>query len=764
MWNKLKSAAQHPAVQLIKKICGDPVQLYIILLMTSIMEYYHPAMNWLYTLLAVFISLVLMKFYDFVARHKYIGPLCYLVFLVLGIGGVKLIADYGQLQYLVGFLVWFMTPQDVLEFSIWYTIAIYLLMLGFLSSAVYYFAKVRYRMVMQFLLMLIPMSLYAKEGIQMPALLVILLLGSYFLLMVYCRQLRETPDVRRIRSFHGSMSVTAYVLSFSILAAVIPKPTIVADREYIENAMAFSSWSDILMEAISMFNDSTDNSAMMSANGRTLYYAKGTETLRLRTQTYTYYDENDAWHKDNDYDYPEYKYTTVTFRKPQDVLQVILDAAEEDSDFAAAYGLTEFTGHTLPEQTLQQLTVVNFLDGTNMIPTPTRIESLNETFHQDTMVSEHGALTPLQRTYDMLDTFHLSYYSDAYVRYEQVRKVLCSIRPESYASLLQDAMKILEKSDTESAQLLSDCLEEYHDAQEYLSYCMEQDYRSEVVDTLAAEITAGLTSDYEKAKAIEVYFTENDFVYDLTYQKAKGDNIDQFLTESKTGVCYEFATAMVLLCRSAGLPARYAQGYSMSEPVDATINGIDMNYAIKARSAHGFPEVYISGYGWVSFEPTVAGQEEMGDGTAENFYVMLWGLVLLGLSVVAVVIYLLLPTLREKYFLHKTARLQPQQAAPAIFRHMRTALRLPDSGTVMELAQHSEQFIVSADRMQFLYQQLDILLYDPQEYAVQTVRTMDAQTSQMLDSYRLWQEERKAYEREQKRIRRAEKKKMKRIK
>ncbi|MBR2913078.1 MAG: hypothetical protein IKC40_04065, partial [Oscillospiraceae bacterium] len=93
--------------------------------------------------------------------------------------------------------------------------------------------------------------------------------------------------------------------------------------------------------------------------------------------------------------------------------------------------------------------------------------------------------------------------------------------------------------------------------------------------------------------------------------------------------------------------------------------------------------------------------------------------------------------------------------------HMRTALRLTDSGTVMELAGNSEKFTVSADRMQLFYQQLDSLLYDPQEHAERSVHTTDVQTLQLLDAYRLWQTERKAYEREQKRIRRAEKRKKK---
>ncbi len=754
MWDKLQNAVRHPAVQLVKTLCGDPVQLYTILLITSAMQYYHSSMNWLYTLLSVFLTLGLMKFYDFVARHKWIGPVCYLAFLIAGIFAVHLITEIGWREYPTTFLVWFLTPQSVLEFTGWYTAAIYLLMVGFLSSAVYYFSKVRYRMVMQLLIMLIPMSLYAKEGIQMAAPLVILLLASYFLLMIYCRQLRETKEIRRLHGLHGKVSIAAFVMSFSILAAVFPKPNIEADRTFIENAMSYSSWSDILMEAISMFTDTTDNSAMLSTNGRTLYYLHADESLRLRTQTYTYYDENDAWHKENDYDYPEYWYSEVTFRKPQDVLQAILDAAGEDAEFAETYGLTDTAGITLPEQREQYLTVVNFLSGTNMIPTPTRIGSLNETRRPETRVSEHGALTPSERTYSMLDTFYLTYYSDTYARYEQVQNVLLQIRQDTYAQLLADAALILEEAgDTEAAALLTATAEEQQAAMAYHAYADALDYDSAVVDALAAELTQGLSSDLEKALAIERYFEDAGYVYDLSYQKGKGDNVDDFLQTSHTGVCYEYATAMVLLCRSAGLPARYTQGYSASDMVDAYINGIDLNYVIKARDAHGFPEVYISGYGWVSFEPTVAAEDDR-NGMAENRYVMIWGGVLFLLTLLAIGVYLLLPKMKESLFRRRTAKMDAGEAASAVFRRMRMLLKLPESTTVQQLAEASAVF---TDETALFYA-VDTHLYDD------APEHTPMPTADMLNAYIAWHDARTAYLKEQKQREKMERKQKRRAK
>ena len=148
-------------------------------------------------------------------------------------------------------------------------------------------------------------------------------------------------------------------------------------------------------------------------------------------------------------------------------------------------------------------------------------------------------------------------------------------------------------------------LTEYHNAYAYLEEVKKHDFQSDKIDLLAKEITENCNSDFEKAKAIEQYFLQQGFVYDQSYEKSDSENAEYFLTQSKTGVCYEFATAMVLLCRSAGLPARYAQGYNLSELYHREINQHQTNYVIKVRDAHAFPEVYISGYGWLSFEPTV---------------------------------------------------------------------------------------------------------------------------------------------------------------
>jgi len=738
LWNQLQELTRHPAAVFLKKIIGDPVQLYAVFLVTTVMYYYHSGMVWMYTVIAVFVSWLMMRFYDFVARHKWIGPLTYLVYMFAGIEIVGMITRLGQQSYPISFMVWFLTPQNVVTFSGWYTASIYLLMLGFLTSTVYYFSKIRYRMSMQFLIMLIPLSLYAKEGLQMPAVLVIILLASYFLLMIYCRQMHNQTEIRYLPSFHGSMSIAVYVLGFSIIAAIVPKPTVTADREFIENAMSYSTWSDVLMNAISMFTDTTDNSVGTSNNTRTIYYVASPEPLRLRTQTYSYYQSDDSWNVIREYDYPSQDYHTgseLTYR-PQDVLQAILDAASQDADFAETYQLSDLTATVLPEQNLRSVALCCVYYPVQVLPSPTRSFS--------TVTANYLTISKTNTFGGSIgDWVDVQYYSDTYARYEAVIPILQKLSGAEYASLLQDAQTVLSQTAPEEATLLGEIQEEYQEAYAYLDTIQKQDFDSEIIRNLAKQITSGLTSDFDKANAIQNYFLEAGFVYDQAYQKPSGSNAEYFLTESKTGVCYEYATAMVLLCRSIGLPARYVQGYNLNQMYDGNFRFRDCNYLIKVRDAHAFPEVYISGYGWLSFEPTVPSMDMLENQEAENKNVARWGFVLLVFAGISGIIYLYLPRIRESLFRKRILRLAPSETAAAVFRHMCQLMHLPSSTTVNELAVQSQAFC--SERT--LFDQMDMLLYGHAE-------ALTPQQIALL--YQNWHDSRTQYLKEQAEKRRQE--------
>lgn len=122
---------------------------------------------------------------------------------------------------------------------------------------------------------------------------------------------------------------------------------------------------------------------------------------------------------------------------------------------------------------------------------------------------------------------------------------------------------------------------------------------TERIEELAGEITAGLDSDYDKALAIERWFGESGFVYDMDFVPAVVD-AEYFIFESKTGICSDFATAATLIARAAGLTARYTEGFNLSEKV----LGEDGLFYVTDSQAHALTSVYMDGYGWLMIDPT----------------------------------------------------------------------------------------------------------------------------------------------------------------
>jgi transglutaminase-like putative cysteine protease len=104
---------------------------------------------------------------------------------------------------------------------------------------------------------------------------------------------------------------------------------------------------------------------------------------------------------------------------------------------------------------------------------------------------------------------------------------------------------------------------------------------------------------YGRALALQQFFRSPPFVYDLQIQPGHSDRaLERFLFETHRGYCEQYAGAYAVLARAMGLPARVAVGYT---PGDI---GPDGAYHVRGLNAHAWPEVYVSGAGWVSFEPT----------------------------------------------------------------------------------------------------------------------------------------------------------------
>ena len=120
------------------------------------------------------------------------------------------------------------------------------------------------------------------------------------------------------------------------------------------------------------------------------------------------------------------------------------------------------------------------------------------------------------------------------------------------------------------------------------------------VHQLSMQVIDGKTNPYDKVKAIEGYLRRN-YTYDLNVPVPPKDKdvADYFLFELRRGYCDYYATAMVVMARSVGVPARFVSGYS-SGSYDAP----NARYIVRELNAHSWAEVYFPNIGWIEFEPT----------------------------------------------------------------------------------------------------------------------------------------------------------------
>ena len=125
---------------------------------------------------------------------------------------------------------------------------------------------------------------------------------------------------------------------------------------------------------------------------------------------------------------------------------------------------------------------------------------------------------------------------------------------------------------------------------------------------IADEHTKGMTTEYAKINALVSWLESKPFTYDTA---ASGfdtaDGLLQFLTRTRVGVCVQYAYALTVLARLAGVPARLVGGFTGGT---RTSPG---HYVVKTDDEHAWTEAYFSGFGWLQFDATPSG----GDGTAQ---------------------------------------------------------------------------------------------------------------------------------------------------
>jgi len=694
---------------------ADPVLIYAAVTMAAIMYHYRSALAIPYGIGAYVVGWLVFRIFDFINKHKLLGFAAYIALFIMFIFGVRASIEIGQSGYPISWGVWFLSPQDTVEYNSGYTFAIYLLFLIFMLSVIYYFTRVRYRIFMNFLIFIIPFAIYGKEFEKMPTIYIILLCVGYVMMMIYFRELRGDENTEIVVKDEVWKPVAVYAVVFAVAAAVVPKPAIEADRTVLETLISAEQFTDRLVSMLNIFRDSTSSEQFTgNMSNEPIYYAAASEPLRLKTSSFSSYDfTNDSWSIMKTDDDDPINSLDTTFRQrfddlpmqitnAQDLPKAILLAAQVDSEFAEKYGLSDFSETDLAFP--QEKTVSIFTASSNtsqftaqFAPVPQYAQQMtNTSYNGQIALIYSGLIYAVDERFDYNERFDFTYSSERALSSPINKQFFDTLDTEDYAEMLREARSALfaEKYNIESGDWVDDTedWEHYWNVLRdetnlytyYEKYLLDYSDNQRILE-LAQKLTEGVDSDYEKAKILEQYFYNNDYIYDTGYLKKSTDNAETFLFETKTGVCYEYATSMVLLARAAGIPARYCEGYNMTQELES--NERYKYYVATSQSAHGFPELYIRGYGWASFEPTLTDAPAQAQTSSTTDSLARAGAVIFAVALLVLILALFSPVISHKFFLIRMRRKNPDETSAAVMHRICRLCGIGSASTSNEAVQ-----------------------------------------------------------------------------
>ena len=124
-------------------------------------------------------------------------------------------------------------------------------------------------------------------------------------------------------------------------------------------------------------------------------------------------------------------------------------------------------------------------------------------------------------------------------------------------------------------------------------------YQTAALKQLAQAQTSGQTTELGKVDALANWLSSPPFRYSLSAAPStSAAGLLSFLTTTKAGYCVQYASAMAVLTRLLGIPARFVTGYTTGVP------GKGGSYVVTTHDAHAWTEVYFPTFGWIRFEAT----------------------------------------------------------------------------------------------------------------------------------------------------------------
>lgn len=476
----------------------------------------------------------------------------------------------------------------------------------FISFIVYYEFTVRYNALIAFLLTIIPCAIYKSRNIEININYFCTLISLYFLFMLICKKKHMEKYAEVIYSKSYYISLVFLTAVFFVTAALIPK---LRNTPYnlFKNGINFGN--NLSADYSSYLYNYSGNGTPPNENlNRVLFLVEAEDAVYLRRQVMgDYVSSRSAFQKlQGDYFGTGYKHweTEVFYANLTELFNCIKEVGSRNEAFYEKYGdIIEALPET--EETTSEA-IITYVDlSTEYIPVTLRTyrvsgDVIDELNHYRT--PDGTIFLSWQNNEKIIsgNSFIIEYYNEQIRISKELQDFTSLFTLERYTELITDlntefANDIFNIGNQLTMNKYMNQITALYEYQKEINYELPKS-----ISKLAEEITKGKDSDFEKALALESYFADNGYRYDQTYIPANNESIEHFIFTGKRGTCSSYAAAMTLMARAVGLPARYVEGFKTGQKNNEGI------YEITPLNAHAFPEIFIAGYGWVTFEPTVS--------------------------------------------------------------------------------------------------------------------------------------------------------------
>ncbi len=527
---------------------------------------------------------------------------------------------------------WFFEPTKFPQVYVGNIISL-LLMVGFvLGDALYYFTRVRFRPVYVFLICMCPFSLFAKSFTDIPVIFTILIITLFFLLVI-------TNETRNTQ-FSGKnryMAIAVFVAVITAGAAFMPKLEYAPYREEFDELITGVNMNIANQVDFNQFTESSSYSSAPDDEEKVLYTFIGDNPLYVKRQCFNSYNsQTTLW---------EYVGEALTgYNRYTDYIKW-----ENPAVLAAEYGLNM--------EVSKKNTMISAVDDSiHAIYTPENIASIEFPFSS---LSDYGTKyvyrTPFDEYFHAADANQWSSYSVTWYDFD--------IDVEFMLFYTDELAEKINGTNSKAYLKTKDEMRKLHDplmTEQARRDCYRSDSGYEKVKNLVSEITRNCTNDYTKAQAIEQYFKSSEFYYDKEFTPADG-SVENFLFNTKRGICSDYATAMTLMCREAGLYSRYVEGF-LVQNIDS-----EGNFSVTAADGHAYVQVWLDGYGWTDFDPTSSNLYEGSDGTF-----LIVGIITVLIALAGVIIVFVLPVISELRFVSSAGRLRGKAQLKKLYPRINT--------------------------------------------------------------------------------------------